>query len=765
MHHTVLLRIMQVIILLVTNALLLQVEAQASAPGDAIPANISGEITVLYTDDFSNKRAELQYFIEEKQSKRRFRLYFDDTPPGHLRTGMSVTVRGKAKGRDVFLAADGVDSSNTETVLPATVAVSGEQKTIVIAANFGDASLSCSSDAIRDLMFTDPEDKSIDDLYQETSHGNIWLTGQVVGPFNINHSSSTCDYSAWSQAADDAARASGFNPDAYDRKVYVLPQNACPAAGIGTVGGNPSRSWIFYCNIADIYGHELGHNLGMHHASTPSSEYGDNSDIMGIGQNRLRQINAPHKEQMGWLPGMKIEMINQSGYYDIAPLELDPAAALAPQTLKIAKPDTNEYYYLSYRRGIGFDANLSSSLYLDRLSVHRYPGDGSSSKTRLLALPTDGESFTDAVNGITVTQLSHHDDYVTVEVNLNGTEPTPTCSANSPQLSITPSSQSATAGTSLNFSIHLTNQDSTACANSTFALNDTIPAGWAGTVSPASLSLDPGQIGTATLSVTSASSASANTYSLVVNVTDNGETAHTTTDSASYTVVASCSPAAPTLSVSPASQSGDPGTTRIYSVSLANNDSNACGASTFSLSRIVPGWSNSLSPGTLTLSPGESGVATLQVTSPTSAGPGSYALQVEANDSLVQEHSALANATYIVNETIPAGDTEAPTAPSGLVASSNSRQVNLSWSPSSDNVAVTGYLVYRNGVMIADTPDTGYNDRDGLNNIVYSYSVVAYDLAENFSAESATVEAGKMKANTKGSDGGSGGTKGKGRLK
>ena len=301
-------------------------------------------------------------------------------------------------------------------------------------ANFTDADISCPVDDIRDLMFTDAADQSIDDLYQETSHGEIWLTGQVLGPYNINHPSTECNYTAWGNAADDAARASGIEPNNYTRKVYVLPQNGCGYAGLGSVGGNPSSAWIFTCNIADVYGHEIGHNLGMHHASTPTSEYGDNTDIMGIGQNRLRQINAPHKEQMGWLPGIKVQEVNEPGYYDIAPLELDAASALAPQALKIFKPDTNEYFYISYRRGIGFDANLSASLYLDRISVHRYAGDGSSTKTYLLALPVDGESFTDTANGITVTQVSNNTDYATVEISLGGSDPTPVCTVGAPQL-------------------------------------------------------------------------------------------------------------------------------------------------------------------------------------------------------------------------------------------------------------------------------------------------------------------------------------------
>mgnify|MGYP001820565351 CR=1 FL=1 len=645
-------RLMRAVFITGLITLMLAGRSHAAPPPDSVPISVTGELTVLYMDDFENKRAELQYFIEDKQANRRFRLQFDGTPPGHLRTGETITVRGKAKGKAIYLAANGVDSSN-DPVAPATIAVTGEQKTLVMVANFNDSSVSCPINGVRDLMFTDAADQSIDDLYQETSHGNIWLTGQVMGPYNINYSSSTCDYSAWGQAADAAARASGVEPDSYDRKVYVLPPNGCPAAGIGTVGGNPSRAWIFHCSIGDVFGHELGHNLGMHHAATPSSEYGDNTDIMGIGQNRLRQINAPHKEQMGWLPGIQIDTVNQSGTYDIAPLELDAASALAPQALKIAKPDTNEYYYLSYRRGIGFDANLISSLYLDRLSVHKYPGDYSASKTHLLALPADVESYTDSVNGITVTQISHNNDYVTVEVSLDGSGPAPTCTDGAPQLSLSPSSQSADAGSTLNYTIQLTNQDNTACANSTFVLSGNLPTGWSGSVSP----------------------------------------------------------------------------------------------------------------NTVTLSPGEAGSATLSVTAPGTAAPGSYTFQVQTFDNQEPGHAASINASYVVNDTTPANDTEAPTAPGGLAASANTKQVSLAWSASSDNVGVVGYRVYRDGVVIVSTTETGYTDRDGTSNVMYEYTVDAFDAANNASARSAPVTAGKSKAKAKGNDGGTGGGKGKGRVK
>jgi len=468
----------------------------------------------------------------------------------------------------------------------------------------------------------------------------------------------------------------------------------------------------------------------------------------------------PHKDQMGWLQGAQVQTITQSGTYDIAPLEPLPVDSLAPQAIKIFKADSGEYYYLSYRRAIGFDTSLSPISQLDRLAVHRATGDGSGGNTYLLAQLTDGERHVDAVNGITITVISHNSDYVTVELSLNGSDPTPTCTAGIPQLSLSPSSQSANAGSTLDYTVSVTNQDSDACTSSTFVLNDSIPSGWSGTVSPASLSLAPGQTGTAVLSVTSTTSATTSTYRVGVTVTDSSEAVHSASDSASYTVAQACSVAAPGLSLSPGSQSGDAGATLAYTISLVNYDSAACNASTFELSiTTLPdsSWGGSLSTQSLSVAPGATATATLSVSSATAATAGNYSVQLAAADAQEPVHTRPTTATYAVNDSTPTGDTEAPTVPSGLAARANFKQVSLSWSASSDNVGVTGYRVYRDGVAIATSLETGYTDRDGASNEMYEYSVDAYDAANNASARSAPVTTGKAK--------GQGGGKGRGNNK
>jgi hypothetical protein len=69
------------------------------------------------------------------------------------------------------------------------------------------------------------------------------------------------------------------------------------------------------------------------------NQYGDYSDSMASSGWQLRGFNAPHREQMGWLPWTAEQIVNQSGQYNLAPLSMDPSTVSAPQALKIPKAD------------------------------------------------------------------------------------------------------------------------------------------------------------------------------------------------------------------------------------------------------------------------------------------------------------------------------------------------------------------------------------------------------------------------------------------
>ncbi|HYV27494.1 MAG TPA: hypothetical protein VFA77_08180 [Candidatus Eisenbacteria bacterium] len=508
--------------------------AFADHDGDPEPMIVTGDLTVMQVDDFENHQSEIKYLLQDSTMGKTFYLHFDKMPAVKLVTGMKVKVHGVGKGNQLTVAANG---NNVETLSVAAATVSGAQNTIVILLNFIDATIECGNSSVNGLMFQNTA--SVNTLYQETSYGNVSFSGVVAGPYTINYySTNTCDYGSWASAAESAASAAGYNVSSYNRRVYVFPKNnPCGWAGMGTIGGNPSKAWIAYCDLADVFAHELGHNVNMHHASTPTCEYCDVSDFMGYGGVGFRQVNAPHKEEMGWLPTGKVVLATGNTTVNIAPLELYPSSTALPQALKIAKPDTAEYYYFSFRRKLGFDSSLGTD-YADKANIHRYKGSGSIQTFFLGSLAT-GQSFNDAANGFTVTSLATTADYVTLQVSFG-------CASLAPMVTISPASQSGNAGATLNYTVQISNRDSSSCPATTFTLTPTVPGGWTVAVS-SPLALLPGISGSATLTVTSTLGAVAGNYSVGVSVSDGVSSTHNGSASATYAVnvVDTSAPTAP----------------------------------------------------------------------------------------------------------------------------------------------------------------------------------------------------------------------------
>jgi hypothetical protein len=89
-----------------------------------------------------------------------------------------------------------------------------------------------------------------------------------------------------------------------------------------------------------------------------------------------------------------------------------------------------------------------------------------------------------------------------------------------------------------------------------------------------------------------------------------------------------------------------------------------------------------------------------------------------------------------------ASDTTAPSTPTGLSATAvSSSQINLAWAASTDNVGVTGYRIFRDGVQIATSAATSFSDAGLAPGTTYTYSVSAFDAAGNVSAQSTTARA------------------------
>lgn len=88
-----------------------------------------------------------------------------------------------------------------------------------------------------------------------------------------------------------------------------------------------------------------------------------------------------------------------------------------------------------------------------------------------------------------------------------------------------------------------------------------------------------------------------------------------------------------------------------------------------------------------------------------------------------------------------APDTEKPTAPAVVTPQISGTSVTLSWTRATDNVRVSGYRIYRDGVLIRDTTKRTFTDEGLAIDTEYSYYIKAYDGAGNESDASMTVTA------------------------
>ncbi|MGR9036860.1 MAG: fibronectin type III domain-containing protein [Gammaproteobacteria bacterium] len=292
---------------------------------------------------------------------------------------------------------------------------------------------------------------SVDSVYQEGSFGKIAFPpyeaggGRAIGPLSINGPTDasgnlTCDYYTIASRADAAAAASPFNEvlSQYQRKIYLIPPgsvSSCNWLALGQIGfyGNSGTrlSWSTR-NDANALIHELGHNEGWHHAGLDADnnevldggtggEYGDTSDAMGYCCSK-RKFNAVHLDQIGWLPTDKIVNVMSSGTYNLEPVGSLAGSCVAPdgfspcpQLVKIQKENGTYQYNLSYRQVKGLDQSLNST-YTDGVNIHN--GKKADIWSYFVKSLTDGTNFTDSINGISITQISHDSGKAVIQIDL-----------------------------------------------------------------------------------------------------------------------------------------------------------------------------------------------------------------------------------------------------------------------------------------------------------------------------------------------------------
>ena len=529
----------------------------SAQPVPAGEVEVEGTVEVLHEDREVGSR--YIYFLNTPAAER-LELRFGTNAPA-LISGDRIRARGR-RANGVLALSSGDSVQSLAAALPNSF---GAQKTLVILVNFTDKATQPYSVSTAHGVLNTSSNFDLENSFHQT-----WLTGvsnsgaaaDIIGWFTINQSYTVCDYSKIASLADQAASAAGVSLSNYNRRVYAFPQNNCSWWGLGSVGGNPSRSWINGSLQLRVVAHEMGHNLGLYHSHSldcgaaviggtcTSSDYGDYFDTMG---SSAYHYNAYQKERLGWLNygiSPPISQVTTDGIYWISPYQSNTNE---PKALKIFKSVDSSgrrtYYYLEARRAIGFDAGLSSnSNVMNGVLIHLGTESSGNSSYLLDMTPgtsswsdpalTVGQSYSDPEAGVSFTLLSVDNSGANVSVTFSGGG-TVSCVRGNPSVTLSPSSQTVAAGGSVSHTITVTNTDSSACSISGFNLTSTMPAGLSGKFGASTINLSPGSSSSTTLTVTASASLAAGIYNFTVAGTNGGASSYTKSAAGSEIVVTS----------------------------------------------------------------------------------------------------------------------------------------------------------------------------------------------------------------------------------
>ena len=734
---------------------------------------VQGNLVVLVTDytPESQKKSKTEYWIEEENTERIFRLNFTGQPPHDLRTGDTVRARGKL--RDNFLHVSnrkrernfnshesddaGIEDSQAEIEVIARKRQdrknSNSLRAVVILGNFSNDNVECTKKQMKDIMFDGPD--SISKYFKEFSGNRMTFTGSVVGPYNIAESTTAQNHCSSSARDKMLAKARGdiVNIAKVDYFVYVMPKSCKPGvAGEAPIGGKWSSN--FLCHVPDVIAHELGHNIGMHHADKRKTdgkiqEYGDTSDIMGFPAG-LRGFNSIHKEQMNWIKSANLETVS-TGTYEISHFSQNNSK----QVLKIPIPKSQQFYYVSYRQAVGyFDQKNLKETYIG-VNIHR-GSKAYASKSTLVKVLQIGDTFSDSKNDIYITHLNSS--FETAEVQIqpkapngggnggnggngsNGGNDSSSCIEKNPSITATASEQSTEAGASLKYELSMTNNNIKGCGRTKFEIKLTSNSNLISFNYNRHILIRPNNTLTRQISVSSASSISAGNYDITAQFINTDDNSYSATTNLTYSVRApACIPKKPSISLKEDTLSGPPGESLKYHLTVKNNDASNCESTSFNLSGTVPdNWRRRLDNRNLTIKPQETQETWITITSSKLEDSGNFQFSVKAEDSADSNRSNNVTGVYKV-ESAQQGDTEAPTAPSNLQAAKKGNKIKLTWSASTDNTKVSGYNIWRNKEMIAQIKGTNYKDSSFKIGKKYKYTVEAHDPSGNVSPSSNNV--------------------------
>jgi len=311
------------------------------------------------------------------------------------------------------------------------VGTTGNFETIVIRVTDSDnKSAEADESELEEIIFTDFN--SVENQFKDCSYNkfNMYQTTEfsstVNGIVGVNIDSVAAEVDE--QTLEEEARIAAADLygdgestiDTFDLVIY------CQPFGLGGYEKWWAYAYLNYhesfyqdraCTSIDTIMHEIGHNMGLHHAGEGDWEYGDETGHMGIGSYTVdRCFNAAKSYQLGWYPD-QVKTMNTldlssspqtfllNGIADYNSNNVDSVESYV--SLRLTHNGDDRSFYIGYNRKVGMNIDTHEST-ADLVTLTEQEGVGiswrlaalASGQSHELALKNPNLSITFMVNSI-----------------------------------------------------------------------------------------------------------------------------------------------------------------------------------------------------------------------------------------------------------------------------------------------------------------------------------------------------------------------------